>query len=354
MHVVSAAFQSAIAQGTVRMAELYDVALANGTTYRYTNHGGNITWNAAGDTYTAIPIERRPIQYNTDGAFDECTLDLGIISGDLRAKLKSNILEAAQITIKLIRWDAAYAADEEIILFVGVPDVGFNASILNVRLLSKNDSMTIVVPRHIYQPGCNHHLFDATCGLTRANYAYAGTATGGTTTTLIDTNAGTIYKVSFDGGDSGNPVEIGDALVGNDGTPGDGVCVNIVYLTAATGTIWYVENTHQFVDDEVITGGGNTVTVNGTPAADTTYYQMGELEMLTGDNAGESRPILSVSGPTRTVFWPFPNAVSAADTYNIYPGCDGRAEETCLAVFNNLSPWRGFPYIKPALGLLYA
>ncbi len=76
---------------------------------------------------------------------------------------------------------------------------------------------------------------------------------------------GKIYKVAFDAGDSSNPVEKGDALTGDDTTPGAAICCKIVYSAAATGTIWYSECTHQFVDDEVITGGGNTVTVNGTP-----------------------------------------------------------------------------------------
>ena len=76
---------------------------------------------------------------------------------------------------------------------------------------------------------------------------------------------GEVYKVGFDAGDIDNPIDPGDALAGNDATPGAGLCFKIVYTAAAVGTIWYTECTHQFVNDEVITGGGNTVTVNGTP-----------------------------------------------------------------------------------------
>jgi len=343
---VSASYSAAIANRKVRMAEIVDVLLASGENYRYTNHPKDITWNAAGDTYSSVLAGeyRGPISFNTDGAFDECEINIGIISGALRDKIKKNILEAAQITIRLIRWDAAWAADEEIILFVGVPDVSFNSKSLRLRLVSQLDSLNILVPRDSYQSGCNRYPFDDVCGLPRADYAYAGSAVSGSATTLVDTTAGTLYSAAFDGGDSADPIEIGDALVGGHGTPGAGVCINIVYLTASTGTIWYAECSHQFVDNEVITGGGNTVTVNGAPAEDTAYYEMGELEMLTGDNAGESRPILSSSGSTRTVLWPFPNAVAAADTYKIYPGCDGRAA-TCLARFNNLLPWRAFPFV---------
>ena len=345
MHVVSAAFQSAIAQGTVRMAELYDVALANGTTYRYTNHGGNITWNAAGDIYTAIPIERRPISGHTDGSFDTVELMVGMIEGELRDKIKKNILEAAEITIRLISWDASYAADEQIIMFVGQPDVRFNARALNIHLTSEIDSLNIVVPRDIYQPCCNRYLFDAHCGLIRSSYAYSGTATGGSATTLIDTNAGIVYKVDFDAGDSGNPIARSETITGGDNGYTAKI-IQIVYLTATTGTIWYVElsNANNFNDNEVLSGGGDSLTVNGTPAADTTFYEIGEIEMLTGDNEGECRPILSDSGSTRMVLWPFVSAIANGDTYKIYPGCDGLAA-TCKNKFDNKMKWRGFAYV---------
>ena len=90
------------------------------------------------------------------------------------------------------------------------------------------------------------------------------------------TISGESYTVAFDNGDSSNPIEPGDNLLGDDATPGIGLCVAIEYLTAATGTITYVGCSHQFVNGEVITGGGNTVDVNGTPAAGTDYLPIAE------------------------------------------------------------------------------
>lgn len=90
------------------------------------------------------------------------------------------------------------------------------------------------------------------------------------------TVSGVSYAVAFDTGDSGNPIEVGDTLVGNDATPGAALCIAITYDTAATGTITYVAMTHQFVNLEVITGGGNTVTVDGTPALSTDYLAVAE------------------------------------------------------------------------------
>jgi len=63
--------------------------------------------------------------------------------------------------------------------------------------------------------------------------------------------------------------------------------------------------------------------------------------MLTGDNAGHRRPILSDTGGTVTAMWAFPFEVSAGDTYTIYPGCDKKFS-TCQNVYNNATNFRGF------------
>ncbi len=347
MRSVSAAFETAIAQGGVRLAELYEIELANGEKYRYTNHDRDITWDAAGNTYTAAPIERGPIRFNSDGQYDECELTLGIQGTAFLNQVHRNLLESARITHKRIRWDTSYAADEEIILNIWVPDVSFNRSTLSFRMLSLLDSLNILVPAHSYQDPCNNFLFDDTCGLTRANYDYSGTATAGSRTTLTDASAGTLYKVDFDTGDSGNPIEIGETITGGDNGY-TAVAVQVVYLTSTTGTIWYVElsNSANYNNNEVLTAVGDTVTVNGTPAEDTEFYEQGELEMTSGDNSGESRPILSVSGSVRTVLWPFVSDIALNDTYKIYPGCDF-CPATCEARFNNVDNWRGFPYGPP-------
>jgi len=92
------------------------------------------------------------------------------------------------------------------------------------------------------------------------------------------TISGESYTVAFDAGDETNPIEVGDNLLGDHATPGKGLCYAIEYLTAATGTITYIGMSHQFINDEIITGGGNTVVVDGTPVASTDY--LAEAETL--------------------------------------------------------------------------
>jgi len=347
MRTVSAAFEAALANDQVRLCELYEIELANGTIYRYTDHPHDITWDAAGNTYTTIPLRRGPIRFNTDGRHDECELAIGIRDLAILNTVQTNILEAAKITHKRIRWDASYAADEEIVLGIWVPDVDFDRSNLSLKLKSLLDTLAIHVPAHQYQEPCNHFLFDDNCGLTRADYAYAGTATAGDTTSLTDAGAGTVYTADFTDGDSGNPIARGETITG--GTNGyTAEVIQIVYLTETTGTIWYVElsDAGNFESGEVVSSSGDTVTLSEAPAEDTTFYPQGELSMTSGDNDGERRPILSCSGSVRTVLWPFPAAIEAGDTYAIYPGCDF-TPQTCHARFNNLTPYDGYPFCPP-------
>ena len=82
------------------------------------------------------------------------------------------------------------------------------------------------------------------------------------------TATNTVYSVTFDAGDESNPIEYGDSLTSGDKT---GFCYSITYSTASTGTIVYLltDDSEQFSDDETITGGGNTIVIDGTPAETT-------------------------------------------------------------------------------------
>jgi len=122
--------------------------------------------------------------------------------------------------------------------------------------------------------------------------------------------------------------------------------VDITYLTPTSGYIWYVElSGENYEDDDVLdNGGGDEITVNGTPAADPAFYEMGEVEMTSGLNNGQQRPVALDSAGTITVLWPFVNAVAMNDTYKLYPGCDLRGI-TCHHRFHNEDVFRGFLYV---------
>jgi uncharacterized phage protein (TIGR02218 family) len=93
-------------------------------------------------------------------------------------------------------------------------------------------------------------------------------------------------------------------------------------------------------------GAGSTAsTISATLSQATGYFNLGTIAFTSGDNAGVSRTIGTyVSGGTASVIAPFPSGPAAGDTFKIYPGCN-KLQQTCGVKFNNLSNFRGFPFI---------
>jgi hypothetical protein len=254
MREIAASFIAALADAKLKLAEIYDLTLADGTIYRLTTHSKDIIWNAAGDTYTHYPMAREPANFTTNFESGGLIVALANITGALADDVQKNILEAAVLKLRRIPWNETYAADMEMLIYQGLVDVEFDRQVLMLEVRSKTNLLGRKLPGQTYQEPCNHRLFDDNCGLTKANYEYSGIATGGSRTTLIDTTRGTIYKVAFDGGDSSLPFSAGDTITGGVGG-GTAVVLHIVYLTATTGFLWYVEQSGaQFVDDEELTG----------------------------------------------------------------------------------------------------
>ena len=295
--------------------------------------------------YFEISFKINNVQNSVTGEVRSCEIEWSEIDKEPYLSVHKQSLTGSKWTIKRILWNTDYAVGWEIVVFEGYPNIEWDWGGIQLQVTSSFGTMNQTVPRDIYQEPCNRLLFDTHCGLTQSDYAYSGTATGGSRTTLEDTTAGIVYKVNFDGGDSSNLISRGDEITGQTGS-GTAKVVQIVYLTSTSGTLWYVEQSGvQYIDDEEIQDGDtNSIIVSGTPAEDTTFYELGEIEMLTGNNAGQIRPLYSSITNTRTVFWPFVNDVESGDTYKIYPGCNKDVVASCYAKFNNNLNWRGFAY----------
>jgi len=249
------------------------------------------------------------------------------------------------VTIKRIVRGASYASDNEWIVFEGYADISFTRSILQLDLRPWIDSLNIQVPRHIFEEPCNNSLFDETCGLVQSSFSYTGTATGGSKSALIDVNRGLVFKVQFSASTASDTIKKADGILGSVGGA-VAVAVNVMYEDDGSGRLWYCElNGTQFVDGEVISSGTATVTASGSPEEVTDFYERGELYMRTGANAGQRRPVLTDQSYTIVPFWPFPSANQAGDSYDLYPGCDCRASETCHSWYGNDPNFRGFLYI---------
>jgi hypothetical protein len=327
----------------LKLAELITLELADGTTYRYTTHQTDIVWDLAGNTYSAaVPISPGSVSSKHTGEFDDYEFSLGHLNTPFSPWLIGSILENVKVTIKRVRWDTSYSSAEELTVFVGYANVRFDRQTVSLTCRPVINSLNIKVPRHSFQEPCNYALFESGCTLTQSSYGYNGTATGGSVAALTDTTRGACYKAPFDA--ATGTVARAETITGGSGG-GTAKVVQVVYLTASTGFLWYVQLAGtQFVNNEVVANGADNVTLSATPAEDTTFYALGELAITSGPNNGQRRQVHSDSGGLTVPTWAWSQAILPGTTYTIYPGCDGLAT-TCRDKFDNTANFRGFPYI---------
>lgn len=111
---------------------------------------------------------------------------------------------------------------------------------------------------------------------------------------------------------------------------GDGRCkVNLAGFTAI-GAVDTVTSRQVFISDSMTQAAG--------------YFSGGEVEWLTGANAGRRMEIKEFSNTQFTLVLPMPNNIAAGDTFNAVAGCD-KTFETCVAKFNNAVNFRGEPHV---------
>lgn len=260
------------------MADLYTITLSGGTVLRYT--GASIAALVNGVTYAAGPIITRGKTKLSVGISVD-TLDMTIAADSTVTVNGVPILQFIAAggfdgaTVLLERAFAASPASAwvgKLALFSGrvsdIPTASRYQATVNVA--SDSELLNVMVPRNVYQPGCNNTLFDGACTLSKASYAVAATATSATDATRATFSAGLAQ--------------------------GDG------------------------------------------------YFSQGWAVGVTGANAGVARTIKKHASAALTTIQPWPAAVTAGDTFTVYPGCD-KQQTTCNTKFANLSHFRGQPYV---------
>jgi uncharacterized phage protein (TIGR02218 family) len=93
-------------------------------------------------------------------------------------------------------------------------------------------------------------------------------------------------------------------------------------------------------------GGGSTASVIYWSGASAKFLQ-GSITFTSGVNVGVTANVNAVSGGTSlTLGYPLQSGPSPGDGFTVYYGCD-HTPGTCQSKFNNLSNFRGFPYVPP-------
>jgi uncharacterized phage protein (TIGR02218 family) len=82
------------------------------------------------------------------------------------------------------------------------------------------------------------------------------------------------------------------------------------------------------------------------------YFSGGEIKWLSGVNIGARMEVKEFANSTVTLVLPMGSSIEAGDIFTIVAGCD-KAKETCIAKFNNILNFRGFPDV-PGIDKLLA
>jgi uncharacterized phage protein (TIGR02218 family) len=75
-------------------------------------------------------------------------------------------------------------------------------------------------------------------------------------------------------------------------------------------------------------------------------HQQGTITLTSGANTGVTATIKSAGSSWLQLAYPLPYAPAAGDVFSASYGCD-RTMATCQSRFNNLSQFRGFPFVPP-------
>lgn len=111
---------------------------------------------------------------------------------------------------------------------------------------------------------------------------------------------------------------------------GDSRCKVALAGFSATGAVSTV------ISRQVFTSSSMTQTAG--------YFSGGEVQWLTGANAGRRMEIKEFSNTQFTLVLPMPNAVAATDTFKAIAGCD-KTFTSCYSKFSNAVNFRGEPNI---------
>lgn len=135
------------------------------------------------------------------------------------------------------------------------------------------------------------------------------------------------------------------------------VASDLMYLNAAFPTNYFLPQCNHALFDAGCTlakaSYAVAATVTSSTAKDVTasalaqpsgYFALGYIVITSGVNNGLVRTVKAYASGDFTLLYPLPQACAPGDTFTAYPGCD-KTQNTCSATFNNLTHFRGFPYV---------
>jgi len=111
---------------------------------------------------------------------------------------------------------------------------------------------------------------------------------------------------------------------------GDARCKVHTTSFSATGAVNTVTSRQVFISNAMTQAAG--------------YFSGGEVQWLTGANAGRRMEVKEFANKQFVLALPMPNAIAATDTFKAIAGCD-KTFNSCYSKFTNAVNFRGEPYV---------
>lgn len=201
MKTATGAAQAILATGQAIRVDLYTITLAGGAgTLRFTTHSVPLVYSSqtygtqllikrgkvtlkAGLEVTALDLELAP-------QFDHPSGVLAINGVPFLQAVNAGALDGARVLFeKMFLASIADLTPGTIWGFQGrVAAAHAGGMVARVTVHSDLEVLNVAMPRHVYQAGCLHTLYGASCGLTKASFEVSGTVSG--TPSVLQFNSG--------------------------------------------------------------------------------------------------------------------------------------------------------------------
>lgn len=266
------------------------------------------------------------------------------IGAALTAHLAQEVTTKAKL-IRIVRRDGtilAFTDHDKDIEFSGVSYLAINAldaTAIETRAglsVANLDFLALIDSSELSESDLKTGLFDfADVEIREVNYADL-------TQGAYYQRFGTIGEISIQGalfrGELRGLAQILQQVVGRihqrrcDADVGDDRCGVDLYPLTVYGVVTSVASRQSF-------------TLSGTAAVDN-HFNHGLVTWTTGANVKFPMEVKRYgASPTEIdLFLPMPFDIAVGDTFSVYPGCDKNLS-TCLAKFNNVVNFRGFPHM---------
>lgn len=194
MKTATTALKNLFASGVpLFTADLYTITLTDGTVIRYTS--AEIDLTVGGNLFTSGPvIKRGRVKWTVGVDVDSLDITIADPNGNttiggvaILQAIHNGVFDGAEIELdRFFTNDWTDTSFGSVVYFSGI--VGDVKPGRSEATITVNSTLTILnqqMPRNIYQPGCNHTLFDTGCTLLASAFKASSSASAGSTKTAV-------------------------------------------------------------------------------------------------------------------------------------------------------------------------